>query len=249
MNKLNGVDKYMRNFAKALVESDYRTANALEVVFNMEVAIKRPVQKESWQELSYKDRAVHGKIVGQSEFPFLSVGAKLNKVDTYRKLRDQLEKSRLIKDKLKHASLQEQHRMTNSYEPIQEMLKELKSDPAFDLEYQVPSFPRLAKTHFVVNSEIETLIETAYGFRGINFDNVEQVYNAYYTGIPTVSETRNYLTEKGMSDSLATSLMHRYLTNVRAECEFYTLVDLFSDSKAKRALHRAQESEVITNYV
>jgi hypothetical protein len=43
--------------------------------------------------------------------------------------------------------------------------------------------------------------------------------------------------------------MHRYLTKVRAECDFFTLVDLFSDSKAKRALHRAQESEVITNYV
>ena len=40
--------------------------------------------------------------------------------------------------------------MTNSYEPMQEMLKELKSDPAFDLEYQVPSFPRLEKTHSVV---------------------------------------------------------------------------------------------------
>lgn len=52
-----------------------------------------------------------------------------------------------------------------------------------------------------------------------------------------------------MSENLATSLMHRYLAKVRSECDFFSLLDLFSDAKAKRALHRAAESEVITNYV
>lgn len=49
---------------------------------------------------------------------------------------------------------------------------------------------------------------------GINYDNLEQVYNAHTTGIATLAETRDHLIENGMSDSLADQLMNRYLKKI-----------------------------------
>lgn len=43
---------------------------------------------------------------------------------------------------------------------------------------------------------------------GVNFDNIEDVYNAHVTGIKTLKDTRDYLIDRGMSDCFAEKLMY-----------------------------------------
>lgn len=53
-----------------------------------------------------------------------------------------------------------------------------------------------------------------FGIKGVNLDNIEQVYNPVNTGIASMSATRTFLIQKGMSEELADSLAKRYLNRL-----------------------------------
>ncbi len=113
----------------------------------------------------------------------------------------------------------------------------------------LPTFQRLQKQFVAVNFLIEDLMQQQYGLMGINFDNIEDVYNTHITGLKTLAETRDYLIERGMSDSFAEKLLYQYLRKISANSHICSLLDLFTDAESKGHLNRAPITEIYANYV
>jgi hypothetical protein len=68
-------------------------------------------------------------------------------------------------------------------------------------------FEKLQKTSFVLNERVKMMVKESYGFDGITFDNIEQLFNPRVTQINSVHETIDYLVQRGMSFTLAQKLM------------------------------------------
>jgi hypothetical protein len=68
-------------------------------------------------------------------------------------------------------------------------------------------FEKLQKTSFVLNERVRMMVKESYGFDGITFDNIEQLFNPRVTQINSVHETIDYLVQRGMSFTLAQKLM------------------------------------------
>jgi hypothetical protein len=71
----------------------------------------------------------------------------------------------------------------------------------------LPVFEKLQKTSFVLNERVKMMVKESYGFDGITFDNIEQLFNPRVTQINSVHETIDYLVQRGMSFTLAQKLM------------------------------------------
>ena len=138
--------------------------------------------------------------------------------------------------------------MTSSYESLQELLKQIDQDTTLSPSI-LPTFQRLQKQFVAVNFLIEDLMQQQYGLMGINFDNIEDVYNTHVTGLKTLAETRDYLIERGMSDSFAEKLMYQYLRKIAGHSHICSLLDLFTDADSKGHLNRAPITEIYANYV
>ena len=52
---------------------------------------------------------------------------------------------------------------------------------------------RLKKTQEAINQEASRAVLERFGIKGINLNNIEQVYNLVYTGIASMSATRTFL--------------------------------------------------------
>lgn len=96
-----------------------------------------------------------------------------------------------------------------------------------------------------------------FGIKGVNLDNIEQVYNPVNTGIASMSATRTFLIQKGMSEELADSLAKRYLNRLETSnsVSIVSLMDLFNSStsqasaEALSAILRANlATDVYLNY-
>ena len=92
------------------------------------------------------------------------------------------------------------------------------------------------------------MVKENYGFEGISFDNIEQLFNPKFTKIGSIQETVDYLVQRGMSYSLAKKLLQQYLNKIEASSNIYDLIDLFTDSRAKAAINNAGPDDVILNY-
>ena len=56
-----------------------------------------------------------------------------------------------------------------------------------------PVFDRLNKNASMINQHISDYIQNYFGFTGINYDNLSDIYNPKITGIKTLKQTYNYL--------------------------------------------------------
>ena len=116
---------------------------------------------------------------------------------------------------------------------------------------------RLKKTQESINQEASRAVLERFGIKGVNLDNIEQVYNPVNTGIASMSATRTFLIQKGMSEELADSLAKRYLNRLETSksVSIVSLMDLFTSStsqasaEALSALLRANlATDVYLNY-
>jgi len=71
-NKHSVCDKYMRVFARHLMETNNLMAKRLEVLLNTEIAIKKP--EVAAVETTADSVPLHPNILAQGEFPYLAVG-------------------------------------------------------------------------------------------------------------------------------------------------------------------------------
>jgi len=98
---------------------------------------------------------------------------------------------------------------------------------------------------------MEQIFYENYNIRGINVDNLEQVYNAHVTGLGDMMQTRDHLISKGMSGSFADYLARRYINKVEKKNDIYAVMDFFdhkNNANASQALHKATMSEMTLNY-
>lgn len=51
------------------------------------------------------------------------------------------------------------------------------------------------------------MVKESFGFDGINFDNIEKLFDPRVTNITSVHETIDYLVQRGMSFTLAQKLL------------------------------------------
>lgn len=86
-NKFNVVDKLMKNFCRCIIEMKQNEQSLnlkknLEVLLNTEVAIQD--EKAIVNEAMMNHPLSH-MLLAQAEFPFMSAGGKLQKIDQYKK--------------------------------------------------------------------------------------------------------------------------------------------------------------------
>lgn len=102
-----------------------------------------------------------------------------------------------------------------------------------------PAIQRFQKTSSVLNELIGQIFREGFAIEGINYDNIEQVYNPLLTGLGSLHATHEYLMSQGMSPDTSNMLCRKYLNQLaQTENHQCTLMDLFCDQTSKNALHR-----------
>ena len=98
---------------------------------------------------------------------------------------------------------------------------------------QVSVIDRLQKTQLALNEEATRSIMERFGFKGINLDNIEDVFNPATSGLPTMKATRTHLIQKGMSEELVDKLARRYIQKIEssADVKIFSLMDLFNTAQ------------------
>lgn len=152
-NKHSYCDRYMRVFAKTLIKEHPMMAKKLEVLLNTEIAIKKPVEAEKeWDKIG--EQPLHPNILAQGEFPFLSLGQKMDRVNGYRKLKSEWKKSSMMRDMLTHSDSVKQSQMVMQFSAIDKMLSQIDGiDYELDPN-EIVAFERLKKTAFMVQEQV-----------------------------------------------------------------------------------------------
>ena len=73
------------------------------------------------------------------------------------------------------------------------------------------TFEKLKKTTAYIDQLIENAFLTRFGIKGINYANLEQVYNPLVSGFGTMQEARSHLLKNGMSQQFTDLLAARYI--------------------------------------
>ena len=95
-NALGEVNSIMRSFARICVNLDSGLGRKLEAVMNSEISIDHSVS-EQVAETKYP---VNPMVLAQSDFMFLSAPEKLAKLEYYKSLRSELDRTRDLRTKL-----------------------------------------------------------------------------------------------------------------------------------------------------
>jgi len=91
-NRLGGCDKYMKEFARICLGTDPDLAARLEMALNGEIALQnKPVEK------TYQDVEPHPDIFQQAQFQFLTAAEKIKRIDEYKTLTKELDRTRDLK--------------------------------------------------------------------------------------------------------------------------------------------------------
>ena len=124
-------------------------------------------------------------MLAQPDFVYLSAAEKLGRIEHYKALKHELNKTRELQDFIKNANSATQANMTTSFQELFELLKQV--DSINDLSpATLPVFEKLQKTSFVLNERVGMMVRESYGFEDITFDNIEQLFNPRMTQILSV---------------------------------------------------------------
>ena len=190
----------MREFARILLtnEGTKLVAQRLQTLLHSEIAIKKTTSVQE----QHRQSEIHPNLLAQPDFVYLSAAEKLGKIEHYQNLRQELNKTRDLIDLISNADSTTRTNMTSSFQELFSLLKQVDSiselSPA-----TLPVFEKLQKTSFVLNERVRMMVKESYGFEGIMFDNIEQLFNSHITQITSIHETIDYLVQRGMSFTLA----------------------------------------------
>lgn len=96
-------------------------------------------------------------------------------------------------------------------------------------------FERLRKTQAALNEEAAAAVFDRFGVKGINLDNLEQLYNPLNSGFGQLHQARSHLLQRGMTPQLADHLAKRYIAKLES-LQVFPLMELFDSSKSPAAL-------------
>jgi len=233
-------------------------------VLSREIAISTG-KDTYYQALSPQDYAPHHNTLAQARFQFLPLAEKaleLKKNVAYQQDLDRIRQLRNLLQASGNAELES--KLLGSSQEFYKLCEEIDTLSAIDpsvgtllADNHLSVIDRLRKTQESINQEASRAVLERFGIKGVNLDNIEQVYNPVNTGIASMSATRTFLIQKGMSEELADSLAKRYLNRLETSksVSIVSLMDLFTSStsqasaEALSALLKANlATEVYLNY-
>ena len=241
----------MRRFAKICVEDVQDggdVAKRLEGVLNSEVAICDVSKSEVFQPKDHSARedyhTVHPNILAQADFQFLPAGLKIARIEEYERMKNELRKTREIKEMLQDADKHGSHtqrRLMNSPSSLNQILEHIDADPLTCQEHGKMSdlwyFERMKKITGSVDGLVSKIIEEDFGHAEIGWNNIEQLYNPHVSGVYSIDDQKRRLVAAGMSVNLAEELSRQYLSKLGRQSRLFSLMDFFSSERAKKALH------------
>lgn len=86
---------------------------------------------------------------------------------------------------------------------------------------------------FSVDTLVADIFRERFGIEGLDFSNIEQVYDPFVSGIPSVRATQDFLVKNGMIASMSENLKQKYLDGLKNKNYSCTLMDLFCDPEAQ----------------
>jgi len=201
-------EDYMREFARICVgfgEQLHRSdiSHELERILNAEVVIKRqnsdPVIDLSKSEAD--EYPVHPNVLSNPAFQFSAAVSKSRRIDEYTGMKHALAQSREVRAILESAangrdSLTKE-KISGSFNELNRILEELDKDTTtFTGRNKIsdwPVFSRLRKTQFAINEMVTSFFKDGFGMEGIDYENVEQVYDPMRTGCGSLHAANRFL--------------------------------------------------------
>lgn len=114
------------------------------------------------------------------------------------------------------------------------------------------SFEKLKKTSAFIDESIHGSFLRLYGIDGINFANMEEVYNPLVSGLGSMHKVRQHLLSRGMTAQFTDILAAKYIKKVEENDSIFTIMDFFSTNrdsfKAMDTLSKAAMYNVRLNY-
>lgn len=92
-------------------------------------------------------------------------------------------------------------------------------------------FDRLKKTSLALNESAQSAILERFSIKGVNLDNIEQLYNPLNSGFSKLHETRTHLIRQGMTAELADNLARRYINRLESSGgHICSIMDFFNST-------------------
>lgn len=149
---------------------------------------------------------------------------KLRRIEDYKSLKNELHKVKALKTLLNDVAWHDntlKGKIQNSLTQFQNIVDELDQDPVmFGRPQQVKNSPiiqRFEKTSGALNEMIACLFAQSYGIEGIDYENIEEVYNPLRSGFGSLHKTHEFLMSKGIKAETSKMLCRRYLNKLASE--------------------------------
>ena len=124
---------------------------------------------------------------------------------------------------------------------LKAIVDHMDADPKTTSEYgklgDLWFLDRMKKVEGSVSGLVSKIGSEDFNVQSLDWDRMEQIYNPYISGVNLIDDQMSKLVAKGMSVDLAETLARDYLNSVAQRSNTFTLMDLYSSNKAKRALH------------
>ena len=134
-------------------------------------------------------------------------------------MKKELAKTKEMRHMLQHADIEgsdTQRRLMNTPDELKSILDHLDADQSTTWEHGKFSdlwfFDRLKKVSTSVDSLISKIVSEDFGHSEISWNNIEQVFNPYVSGVSSLEEQKQRLVAAGMSFDLADELRRQYLS-------------------------------------
>ena len=120
----------MRQFAKISVDlpDDGQIANKLEKVLNTEIAITRNSYTRGVEQGLQDYETVDPGVISQPDFKYLTVAEKIDKIDNYHRLKQQLKTTKQLREMIETADGPTQLRLMSSQAELESILDKVNRD-------------------------------------------------------------------------------------------------------------------------
>lgn len=187
-NLYGGVDNYMRVFAKICVDlpDGGAIANRLEGVLNAPIAITDSQKEKVFRPRFSSDSAlkdyqtVDPGVLSQPDFPYIPAGMKLERVEDYHRMNNELKKTKELRMMLESAAqgdAETQRRLMNDHKELEAMVEHLDADKRTCKEYgkfaDLWFFDKLRKVAGSIDNMVNKIVSDDLGHSGVSWNNIE----------------------------------------------------------------------------
>jgi len=107
-------------------------------------------------------------------------------------------------------------RLTKDFKQVFSLVEELDSNQYSEMKFMdsLGSIEKLKKTSAFIDESIRGSFLRLYGIDGINFANMEEVYNPLMSGLGSMHKVRQHLLSRGMTAQFTDILAAKYIKKV-----------------------------------